>query len=432
MVVGGACLHRRGEDGMMDKREFLKTSGVILTGSLLQHYISAEAQEAHRTNWAGNYEYHAKNLISPKTTEEVQAAVKSCATLKALGARHSFNGIADNPLNQISLKQMDSMALDEKARTVTVGAGVTYGLLAPYIDGKGYALRNLASLPHISVAGACATATHGSGNKNRNLSTAVSEMGIVTADGEVRVLSRQKDGEQFRGAVVGLGGLGVVTKTTLDVLPTFQVSQVVYENLSMDVLEHHLDEIFGSAYSVSLFTDWQNHRIGQVWVKRRVESGSSSKFAPELFGAKLATQKLHPIPGHSAEPCTEQMGIPGPWYERLPHFKMNFTPSSGAELQTEYFVPRDKGYAAILAVEQLRDQITPHLFITEFRTIAADDLWISPCYQRPSMALHFTWKPEWPEVKKILPQIEEKLAPFNAKPHWAKLFTVPPVRLKQL
>src|SRR5271170_5225559 len=123
MVVGGACLHRRGDDGMMDKREFLKTSGVILTGSLLQHYISAEAQEAHRTNWAGNYEYHAKNLISPKTTEEVQAAVKSCSTLKALGARHSFNGIADNLLNQISLKQLDTMTLDEKARTVTVGGG---------------------------------------------------------------------------------------------------------------------------------------------------------------------------------------------------------------------------------------------------------------------------------------------------------------------
>src|SRR5271170_1634811 len=416
----------------MDKREFLKASGVFMAGTLLGRLASGEEQAAHRTNWAGNYEYHADHLLQPKTVAEVQAAVKSCSTLKALGARHSFNGIADNRENQISLTALDQIVLDKNARTVTVGAGVRYGQLAPYIDGNGYALPNLASLPHISVAGACATATHGSGNKNGNLSTAVSGMEIVTADGEVRVLSRQMDGERFHGAVVGLGGLGVVTKVTLDVQPTFEVSQVVYENLSMDVLEHHLEEIFGAAYSVSLFTDWQNHTIGQVWVKRRVDPGASLKFAPELFGAKAATQKLHPIPGHSAEPCTEQLGIPGPWYERLPHFKMNFTPSSGAELQTEYFVPRAKGYDAIRAVEQLRDEITPHLFITEFRTIEADDLWISMAYKRPSMAIHFTWKPEWPAVKEILPQIEAKLAPFDTRPHWAKLFTVPQPRLKQL
>jgi len=423
----------------MDKREFLKTSGVILTGSLLQHYISAEAQgvsaeaqEAHRTNWSGNYEFHAKNLITPRTTEEVQAAVKSCATLKALGARHSFNGIADNLENQISLKQMDTMALDEKARTVTVGGGVTYGLLAPYIDGKGYALHNLASLPHISVAGACSTATHGSGNRNGNLSTAVSALELVTADGDVRTLSRQKDGERFQGAVVGLGGLGVITKTTLDVQPTYQVGQMVYENLSIAQLERHLDEIFASGYSVSLFTDWQKHRMTQVWIKRRLEPGSAMKWPAEFFGATMATQKLHPIAGHSAESCTEQGGVPGPWYERLPHFKMNFTPSSGAELQTEYFVPRDKGYEAILAVEELRDQITPHLFVTELRTVAADDLWMSMAYERPSMTVHFTWKPEWPAVREILPQIEAKLARFDTRPHWAKLFTVPAPRLKQL
>jgi alditol oxidase len=416
----------------MNKREFLKTSGVILSGSLLGRFASGEAQQDHRTNWAGNYEYRAKNLISPNTVEEAEAAVKSCATLKALGARHSFNGIADNPLNQISLKQLDSMTLDEQAHTVTVGAGVTYGKLAPYIDAKGYALHNLASLPHISVVGACSTATHGSGNKNGNLSTAVSALEFISADGEIKTLSRQREGSSFRGAAVGLGGLGIITRITLDLLPTFQVGQAVYENLSIAQLESHLDEIFASGYSVSLFTDWQNHRMTQVWIKRQIEPGTMQKWAPEFFGAKLATQKLHPITGHSAEACTEQGGVPGPWYERLPHFKMNFTPSSGAELQTEYFVPRAKGYEAILAVEELRDQITPHLFVTELRTIAADDLWMSMAYQRPSMAIHFTWKPEWPAVKTILPQIEEKLAPFDARPHWAKLFTTPQARLNKL
>lgn len=416
----------------MDKRQFLKTSGVLITGGVLSRLVNAEQPSAPRTNWSGNYQYSTDRLHLPKTVEEVQQVVKKCSKLKALGARHSFNGIADSRENQISLKLLDQIALDPKSRTVTVGGGVTYGQLAPYIDGQGFAVHNLASLPHVSVAGACATATHGSGSKNGNLSTAVSAMEIVTADGEVVALSRQKDGDRFSGAVVALGGLGVVTKVTLDVRPTFQVRQVVYENLSMAQLEKHLEEIFASAYSVSLFTDWQNHRATQVWIKRRVEPGESFEFAPEFYGAKLATQKLHPLAGHSAENCTEQMGIPGPWYERLPHFRMNFTPSSGAELQSEFFVPRDRGYEAILAVEKLRDRIGPHLFISELRTIDADHLWMSTAYQRPSLAIHFTWKPEWPAVKQLLPVIEEQLAPFDARPHWAKLFTMPPARLKVL
>ncbi|MBV9498652.1 MAG: FAD-binding protein, partial [Acidobacteriaceae bacterium] len=332
--------------------------------------------------------------------------------------------------DQISLKNLEQMELDRKAHTVTIGAGVKYGKLSPYLYTNGYALHNLASLPHVSVAGACATATHGSGNKNGNLATPVSGMEIVTANGEVVTLSRARDGERFHGAVVGLGAFGVVTRLTLDLLPAFDMRQVVYENMSFDRLNGHLDEIFASGYSVSLFTDWQNHRATQVWIKSRVEPGRSPAIKPEFFGAKLATRNLHPLAGHSAENCTEQMGIPGPWYERLPHFRMNFTPSSGAELQSEYFVPRDKGYEAILAIEKLRDRITPHLQISELRTIAADNLWMSPCYQRASMTIHFTWKPDWPAVKNVLLQIEEQLSPFEARPHWAKLFTMAPSRLQ--
>jgi xylitol oxidase len=414
----------------MDKRQFLKTSGVLLTGSLFSRLLTGQQPSAARTNWAGNYQYSTDRLLLPKSVEEVQQAVKSGKKMRALGARHSFNGIADSKDTQISLKLLDQMTLDEKARTVTVGAGVTYGRLAPYIDSEGFAVHNLASLPHVSVAGACATATHGSGSRNGNLSTAVSAMEIVTADGEVVTLSRQKDGERFAGMVVALGGLGIVTKVTLDVEPTFQVRQVVYENLSLAQLEHHLDDIFASAYSVSLFTDWQNHRATEVWVKHRVEPGKKFEFEPEFYGAKLATQRLHPVAGHSADSCTEQMGIPGPWYERLPHFRMNFTPSSGAELQAEYFVPRHRGYEAILAVEQLHERIGPHLFITELRTIDADNLWMSPCYQQPSMTIHFTWKPEWPAVRELLPAIEEQLGPFGVRPHWAKLFTVPPAQVQ--
>jgi alditol oxidase len=416
----------------MNKRQFLKTSGALITGSFLSRLVSGQQPPAARTNWAGNYQYGTDRLLLPKSVEEVQQAVKSGHKMRALGARHSFNGIADSKDTQISLKLLDQMALDPKSRTVTVGAGVTYGRLAPYIDAQGFAVHNLASLPHVSVAGACATATHGSGSKNGNLSTSVSALEIITADGEIVTLSRAKDAERFPGAVVGLGGLGVITKVTLDVEPTFQVRQVVYENLSLAQLENHLEDIFSSGYSVSLFTDWQNHRATQVWIKHRVEPGESFEFAPEFYGAKLATQKLHPVAGHSAESCTEQMGIAGPWYERVPHFKMNFTPSSGAELQAEYFVPRNRGYEAILAVEKLREEIGPHLFISELRTVDADNLWMSTCYQRPSMTIHFTWKPEWPAVKQLLPMIEKQLGPFDARPHWAKLFTIPPSRLKSL
>ena len=360
----------------MDKREFLKSSGAMLASTLFSKLSSAQATGDTRTNWAGNYTYSTKNLAVAKTVEDVRQNVRSQSHLKALGARHSFNGIADSTVEQISLKPFDQIELDVTAKTVTVGAGVTYGQLAPYIDSRGFAVHNLASLPHISVVGACATATHGSGSKNGNLSTAVRAMEIVTANGDVVTFSREKLGDKYPGTVVGLGALGVITKITLDVRPTFQIAQTVYEDLPFSQLEAHLDDIFASGYSVSIFTDWQKHRATQVWVKRRVNPGRLRD--PYFYGAKPATQNLHPLAGHSAENCTEQMGVPEPWYERLPHFKMNFTPSSGAELQSEYFVPRDKGYAAILAVEQLRDQITPHLFITEFRTVAADDLLDQP------------------------------------------------------
>jgi xylitol oxidase len=416
----------------MDKRQFLKTSGFLIAGSAFSRFVTGEDGPAARTNWAGNYKYSTDKLLLPNSVEEVQHMVKSSKRLKPLGACHSFNGIADSTVEQISLKNLNEMALDKESHTVAVGAGVTYGQLAPYLDAQGFAVHNLASLPHVSVAGACATATHGSGNKNGNLATAVSALEIVTADGEIVRLSRAKDGDRFHGAVVALGGLGVVTKITLDVQPTFTMRQVVYENLSLTQLENHLEEIFSSGYSVSLFSDWQNHRATQVWIKSRVEAGKPFEMAPEFFGAKLATVKLHPLAGHSAENCTEQLGIPGPWYERMPHFRMNFTPSSGQELQAEYFVPRDKGYEAILAVEKLRDQITPHLFISELRTIDADDLWMSTAYKRKSMAIHFTWKPEWPAVQKLLPVIEETLAPFEARPHWAKLFTMKSSRLREV
>jgi len=384
-------------------------------------------------NWAGNTVYNAARLHRPATIEQVQELVSRCNKLRILGSRHSFNGIADCNEDLISLEKLDQVvALDRERHTVTIEGGVRYGQLCQYLQREGYALHNLASLPHISVAGACATATHGSGNNNGNLATAVTALEFVNARGEVVALSREQHGEQFHGAVVGLGGLGAVTKLTLEIEPTFDMSQDVYENLPLPQLENHFDEITARAYSVSLFTDWQNASFNQVWLKRRVTEESAGVSSSTFFGATPAPTHRHPIITISAENCTAQMGIPGPWYERLPHFRIGFTPSSGEELQSEYMLPRQYAVAAIQAINRLRDQIIPLLQISEVRTIAADALWMSPCYQQSCIAIHFTWVKDWPAVKQLLPLLEEQLAPFQARPHWGKLFTLPPAQVQVL
>jgi alditol oxidase len=410
----------------VDKRGFLKGSAATAAAMMMNfgEGKSFADDSVPRSNWSGNYHYSTNKVFQPASVAEVQDAVRGVAGVRALGTRHSFNGIADSQIAQISTLKLKDVALDAKSSTVTVGAGIRYGDLAVQLDEKGFALHNMASLPHISVGGACATGTHGSGVGNGNLPTAVQAVEFVAADGSVHTYSRAKDGDRFAGAVVGLGALGIVTHLTLRVEPRFDMTQIVYQDLPFSELEHHLPDIMGAGYSVSLFTDWQNGRAGEVWIKRRVDQGGASTPPARFFNATLATRKLHPILDHPAEACTDQLNIVGPWYERLPHFKLNFTPSSGQELQTEFFVPFERGYDAIRAVETLRDAITPHLYITEFRAIAADDLWMSMAYKRPSLAIHFTWKLETDAVMKLLPQIEAKLAPFGARPHWAKVFTL--------
>lgn len=389
-----------------------------------------------RANWAGNYVYRASSLVEPGSIEELQRLVPTLPRVRALGARHSFNSIADTLGPQISLGRFKSRALDRSNAAhpqVKLGAGVTYGEMAPWLHANGFAVPNLASLPHISVVGACMTATHGSGIANQCLSAAVGGVELVDGNGELIRLTREANPDIFPGCVVALGALGVVTSITLDLVPAFAVAQTVYENLPFEALEYDLRAIFSAGYSVSLFTDWQQHRAAQIWVKSKIDAATDSIYAPDdLFGATRQMQKLHPLPGHSAENCTEQLCDPGPWHERLPHFRMDFTPSSGAELQTEYFVPLSLALDAIRAVEELRDRITPHLFITELRTVAADDLWLSMACARDSLAIHFTWRPESGAVLALLPLIEAALEPFAARPHWGKLFTTSRSRLQQL
>lgn len=407
----------------MNKREFLKGSAAMV-GLMAMHALPGEETSSiPRENWSGTYHYHTQNVLQPSNLHELQDAVRSVASVRALGTRHSFNGIADSASAQIAPHALQKIELHPERRTVTVGSGVRYGDLATALQTKGWALANMASLPHISVAGSIATATHGSGIQNGNLATAVRGLTLVLADGSVRSL----EGSELEAATVGLGMLGIAADVTLEIEPTYNMAQVVYEDLDFSTLQEHLQPIMGAAYSVSLFTHWQHGKAHQVWLKQRVPKDHVPSPPPTFYGAKLAKQKLHPV-GHESDatPCTEQQNRVGPWYERLPHFRMGFTPSSGHEIQSEFFVPIEKGYEAIQAIASLGDRIAPHLFVTELRSVAADTLWMSMAYRQTSLAIHFTWKPEPEAVLELLPQIEAKLAPFHPRPHWAKVFTMKP------
>ena len=412
----------------MKKRTFLKRSSALVAGGTILPLIScktptSEASSSGLSNWAGNLSYSTDKVYRPETVEEVQEWVRKCEKIRALGSRHCFNDIADSKENQLSFERLNKLiALDEVGKTVTVQAGMRYGELAPILQEKGFALHNLASLPHISVAGACATATHGSGVGNGNLATAVQALKFVDAQGELHSLDKENNPDTFYGAVVHLGGIGMITEVTLNIEPTYEVDQTVYLGLPRERLGTHLDKILSGGYSVSLFADYQSDAINQVWVKRKKAPGASNVPLPVYYAAKRATKDVHPIIEISAESCTPQMGIPGPWFDRLPHFKMEFTPSSGKELQTEYFVPRDRAFEAIEAVYSLADRIKPYLMISEIRTIAKDELWMSTAYQRDSVALHFTWEQDIEGVQALLPVLEKALEPFDPRPHWGKIF----------
>ena len=380
-------------------------------------------------NWAGNHEYAAGTIHVPQSVDEICARVARSTKVRGLGTRHSFNAIADTTGELISTKNLHKVVGFDRNPdhpTVTVEAGVTYGQLCPILHAEGYALHNLASLPHISVAGACATATHGSGDANKILASVVSAIQIVTADGNVQTIA----GDQLKGAAVNLGALGIVTKLTLNLQPAFTVRQEIYEDLPISTMRERFDEILSSAYSVSLFLDWRSDRINQVWFKRRDNDAKTSRFDPATC-ATPASRNVHPLIHPSAEHCTEQMGVAGPWHERLPHFRMGFTPSAGEELQAEYLIPRRHALKAFNAVYEIRERVAALVQISEIRTIATDDFWMSPCCFTDCVGIHFTLKKDWPAVKELLPVIEKQLEHCEPAPHWGKLFTMPASRLQQ-
>ena len=383
-------------------------------------------------NWAGNQTYSAARVHRPDSVEALREIVRRSGKIRALGTRHSFNDIADTDGELISTERLNRvLGIDAAKTTVRVEAGARYGELAQVLHRQGWALHNLASLPHISVGGAIATATHGSGMRLGNLATAVMGFELVNAQGEIEEFSQEKDREALDGMVVHLGAMGILTAVELRMEPEFAVRQSVFENLPREALLRHHAEIFAAAYSVSLFTDWGAGAINQAWLKERGDaSGTAAEPRRDFFGATPAVENRHPLPGISAEHCTEQMGVAGPWHERLPHFRLDFTPSGGAELQSEYFVAFEYLPRAMEALGALAPEIAELLLISELRAIAADTLWMSPCYERASAAIHFTWKPEEKRVRELLPKIEAALEPFAPRPHWGKLFTLAPENIR--
>ncbi|UQX89440.1 FAD-binding protein [Jatrophihabitans telluris] len=377
-------------------------------------------------NWAGNITFSPTELHRPRTVDELQSAVAKARFIRALGTGHSFNTIAAPREESVSLSDLpDELELDSAARTVRVTGGVRFGELARYLDRNGFALRNMGSLPHIAVAGAVSTGTHGSGDGNAVLAASVEAIEYVGPDGSLRRVARGE--ADFDGSVIALGALGIAYALELSVVERFDVRQFVYEDLPLTGYCDHLDAITGGSYSTSAFTDWSSGRIGALWLKQRITPGVDPAAAPaELFGSRLATVAHHPIPGEQADWATAQLGEVGPWHERLPHFRMDFTPSAGDELQSEYFLDRQHAPAAIRALSGISALIGSRLLIGEIRTIAADQLWISPFLDRQTVALHFTWMPGLAQVEPITRAIETALAPLGARPHWGKVFTLDP------
>jgi xylitol oxidase len=368
-------------------------------------------------NWSKNVEFNDRSYLQPESLSELQELVRSNPKIRARGTAHCFNEIANTSSYAINLAKMPKVIeINPEAKSAKVSSGLTYGELAPALHNQGWALNNLASLPHISIAGSISTGTHGSGIKNQNLANQVLSLDIVTAEGEVRHIDRANPA--FNALVVGLGLGGIVYQYELKIEPTFKVRQVIYPEIPLDVLQRNFDHIMGTAYSVSYFTDWSSTQVGNLWCKFR----DNESIPESVGGCSQADKKYHPIPAVDPVACTDQLGEAGDWHQRLSHFKLEFTPSVGEEIQTEFFVDRKDAAAAIAAVSRLGEEIAPLLWITELRTIAEDDLWLSGAYQRESLAIHFTWKKDL-AIYPVIEKVEAALRPFNYRPHWGKVFT---------
>ena len=369
------------------------------------------------SNWAGNVVFSTTDVRRPGDVAELQQVVRDARLVRALGTGHSFSPIADTTGTLVSTRDLDlGVEVDPRRRVACVPGGASFAEVATALHAAGWALPNLGSLPHISVAGACATGTHGSGSALGSLATAVVGLELVRADGELwEVHAGEPD---FAGAVLSLGALGVVTRLWLAIEPTYDVSQEVVLDVPVAQVVAHVEEILASAYSVSIFSSFGDPAtIDSVWRKRRLDRPE----VPWTLGGTPATELVHPLRGLDAAAATEQLGSPGPWHERLPHFRLEFTPSAGEEIQSEFFLERRHASAALAALVEAAPRIAPALQVFEMRTIAADDLWLSPFRERDTVAVHATWVRDLARVRPALAALEEVLEPWAPRPHWGKV-----------
>ncbi|HSF97044.1 MAG TPA: FAD-binding protein [Ornithinibacter sp.] len=377
------------------------------------------------TNWAGNHAYRAVRLVRPGSVEDLCEVVARSTEVRALGSRHSFSDLADSNGTLLDLSGLPAdIRIDDHAASVSVSGGVRYGELAAAIEEQGWALGAMASLPHISVAGAVSTGTHGSGDHTGSLAASVRALEVVAPDGSPRRLTRAD--ADFAGSVVALGALGVVTRLELDVEPSFEVCQEVRTGLTWPVVESSFDEITGAAYSVSLFTRFGDG-VDQMWLKHRATQAPPD----DLFGTVAAERTSHMLRGGATQALTPQGGVPGPWLDRLPHFRLAFTPSNGEELQSEYFLAREHALEAIGRLRRISSRFAPLLQVAEIRTIASDDLWLSGAHRRDTVALHFTWVRDEVAVRSVVREVEAELVPLGARPHWGKVFEMDAVALAE-
>jgi xylitol oxidase len=383
-------------------------------GKKLEHLLPS-------ANWAGNIIFGAALVHRPQSIDSLRRIVSDSNRIKALGCGHSFNGIADTDGDLVLLDGLPkTLTIDPINSTVTVASGMTYTELTAGLHHAGFALANMASIPQISVAGACATGTHGSGDDHDVLAASVAAMQLVVSDGDLLEVRRDVHRDTFNGMVVALGALGIVTELTLDIEPAYEMSQVVHSSVPLGELQDRVDDVFGAGYSVSAFTNWYD-REASVWVKRRLDQP-----VVELNAGRNARHNVHPVPGKPAELCTEQLGVLGPWHQRLPHFRPDSTAEGGNELQSELFLPRHVAGQAITALREISSLFEPGLLVSEMRTVHADELWLSPAYHRDSVTFHFTWTGNESAMLPALGAIEERLMPLDPRPHWGKLTTVTP------